>query len=145
MEPVLPHIQFYVSDYHALLDIVLGILMACKTTDFLVAEERPNMKFICRVQYRKEGKTKSLQLVFTVASEWEDVARQLNFDEAKITTFRKAHPTNPKESAKAMLSSWTMSDVDATWAKLIQALKGASDDLVVQAKEFEYALINKLE
>ena len=102
------------------------------------------MMFICWVQYRKEGKTKSLRLIVTVASEWEDVARQLNFDEAKITTFRKAHPGDPNGSAKAMLSSWTMSDVNATWAKLIQALEGASDDLAVQAKEFEYALINKL-
>ena len=144
MEPVLPHIQFYVSGYHTLLDIVLGIL-AFKTSDFLVAEERPSMKLICRVQYRKDGKTKSLRLVVTVASEWEDVARQLNFDEAKITTFRKAHPRDPKESAKAMHSSWTMSDVNATWAKLIQALEGASDDLAVMAKEFKYALINKLE
>ena len=44
-----------------------------------------------------------------------------------------------------MLSSWTMSDVSATWAKLIQALEGASEDLAVQAKEFEYALLNKVE
>ena len=103
------------------------------------------MKLICKIQYKRNGRTKSLRLIVTVASEWEDVARQLNFDETKINTFRKAHPRDPKESAKAMLSSWTMSDVNATWAKLIQALEDASDDLAIHAKEFEYALINKLE
>ena len=103
------------------------------------------MKLICMIRYKKDGKTESIRLIASIASEWKDVARQLNFDEAKIITYQQAHPGEPKESADAMLSSWIMSDANATWAKLIQALEDASERLAVQAKEFEYALLNKVE
>ena len=103
------------------------------------------MKLIGRIQYKKDEQIESIRLISSVASEWEDVARQLNFDEADIATFHNAHPGKPKRSATAMLSSWTTCDVNATWAKLTEALEGASEDLAVQAKEFEYALLNKVE
>lgn len=103
------------------------------------------MKVIGRIQYTKKNETKQLRLIDSVAGDWEDVARQLDFDEAKITTFRRAHPADPKGAANAMLSSWTRSDTEATWAKLIQALEGATDELAGVAKTFEYALIHKEE
>ena len=103
------------------------------------------MKLIGMIRYRKDGKTVSIRLIDSIVSEWKDVARQLNFNEAKIRTYQQAHPGEPKESADAMLSSWIMSDANATWAKLIQAIEDASERLAVQAKEFEYALLNKVE
>ena len=103
------------------------------------------MKLICMIRYKKDGKTESIRLIDSITSEWKGVARQLNFDEAKIITYQQAHPGEPKESADAMLSSWIRSDANATWAKLIQAVKDASECLVVQTKKFEYALLNRVE
>ena len=103
------------------------------------------MKLICMIRYKKDGKTESIRLITSIASEWKDVARQLDCDEAKITTYQRAHPGEPKESADAMLSSWTANSANATWARLIQALEDASERLAVQAKEFKYALLNKVE
>lgn len=118
--------------------------MACTLTLIIyIAEERPNMRLIGRIQYTRNGKKESLRLIDSVTTEWEDVARQLEFDEAKITVFRKAHPGDPKQSATSMLSSWTRSDTLGTWAKLIEALQGASDDLATAAEEFEYALLHQ--
>ena len=103
------------------------------------------MKLISRIQYTKDGKTKSLRLIDSAAADWEGIARQLDFDEAKIDVFRKAHPGDPRQSANDMLSSWTRSDVSGTWAKLIEALKNANENLAVKAEEFERALLNRVE
>ena len=101
------------------------------------------MRLIGRIQYTKNGRKKSLRLIDSVTTEWEGVARELEFDEAKISVFRKAHPGDPRQSATDMLSSWTRSDTSGTWAKLIEALQGARDDLAVTAEEFEYALLHQ--
>lgn len=118
--------------------------MACTITLIIyIAEERPNMRLIGRIQYTKNGKKKALRLIDAVTAVWEDIARQLEFDEAKISVFRKAHPGDPRQSANDMLSSWTRSDTSGTWAKLIEALKAASDDLAITANDFEYALLHQ--
>ena len=57
------------------------------------------MNLIGRIQYKKDGKKEFMRPITSVVSEWKDLARQLDFDEAKIAAIQKAHPGNPKESA----------------------------------------------
>ena len=96
------------------------------------------------IEYLKDSKKTNFRLLDETAHLWKMLAKFLGISPARCYNFEKGNPGDLVAQADAMLVSWAASDNEATWAKLIKALKDASQELQVAACEFEYALIHKL-
>ena len=71
--------------------------------------------------------------------EWEAIARHLNINRARIATARHRHSSS--DAASDVLNYWLGADTEATWAKLIEAIK-VKEDLTSDAEELTTALLN---
>ena len=78
-----------------------------------------------------------------IATEWQAIGRELRIEDPKLDNISSSHPLNPNDAANKMLRVWMGSDVGATWAKLIQAMK-VKKELTAAATEFEYALLHRM-
>jgi len=64
----------------------------------------------------------------------------LDFSTARIAITEKSHVCDPVGAAYAILTQWMGKDPRHCWAKLISALREASDELHVVAHDLEQAL-----
>lgn len=92
------------------------------------------------MKYKSGTDIKEYRAIDEIATEIEAVALQLGIKRSKIKNTVK--PT-PVDHAAAILGFWLDSDTNATWAKLIAAMK-TKEDLAVAAKELETALLNMI-
>ena len=77
-----------------------------------------------------------------IATEWQAIGRELRIEDPKLDNISSSH-RDPNDAANKMLRVWMGSDVGATWAKLIQAMK-VKKELTAAATEFEYALLHRM-
>ena len=96
------------------------------------------------IEYLKDSKKTNFRLLDETSHLWKMVAKFLGINHAKCYNFERGNPGDLVAQADAMLTSWASSDIEATWAKLIKALRDANQELQVAASEFEYALIHKI-
>ena len=84
---------------------------------------------------------KKIQIIKTLAPDWNDFGVLLDFDEAgtELDSIEKAHPTD-KARCKAMFQHWLKGNGvrPCSWRKLIQLLEDCDQDLL--AKEIQDAL-----
>ena len=85
---------------------------------------------------------KEYRLIDVIATEWQAIGRELGIKLSKLTNINSSH-RDPNAAANEMLRFWMGSDLGATWAKLIQAMK-VKKELTVAAAEFEYALLHRI-
>ena len=84
---------------------------------------------------------KKIQIIKTLAPDWNDFGVLLDFDEAgtELDSIEKAHPTD-KARCKAMFQHWLKGNGvrPCSWRKLIQLLEDCDQDLL--AEEIQDAL-----
>ena len=106
-------------------------------------DEKADPRIIGFIRYERELETKEYRLIDWIATEWQAIGRELGIAGPKLTNINTSHPRDPNAAANEMLSFWIGSDLGATWAKLIQAMK-VKKELTAAATEFEYALLHRM-
>ena len=107
----------------------------------LSSDEVPGLSQIVRLQYRSEGKIKTLRTLPHIAREWEAIGRELGVDDAYLKT-QSTHDDSII-AALNVVRYWIKHDKKPTWRQLIRAMK-VDGKLVTEASELEYALYNKM-
>ena len=90
------------------------------------------------IQYSSGLKKKTYQAIDHIAREWLAIGRQLGLDEVFLNSLSGGDIT-----ARVMIDHWLHTDKNATWTRLIAAMR---DDgkLKSEAAELETALLNKI-
>ena len=91
------------------------------------------------ISYRVDGLSKQYRPTQEIAPHWEDVVTYLDVSQATIVNARGRHSAT--DSVREALQEWITSNVEASWSKLIRAMKTVSG-LKVSAGEFRTALLN---
>ena len=112
---------------------------------YLLAEKRPSLRELSLLRYISNGKKVQLKLINEILPHWQAVALSLDFSAARIANIEKSHIMDPIGAAYTILTQWMGSDPQHCWAKLISALREASDELHVVAHDLEQALIGDVE
>ena len=99
------------------------------------------MKYFALIKYRENGKKKEYRPVNDISMYWEAVAGQLNVNRAKIANAGRKQ--DAVDSANEVIQFWLESNTDATWSKLINAMR-VKEQLKRSAKEFKTALLNMI-
>ena len=84
-------------------------------------------------------------LIPKVADKWHELGIQL-LDQpyiARLDQINKDYPKNVQKCCYEMLRCWLEVDTEATWCKIIQALKSPGVLLFVAAAEVEQELMGK--
>ena len=97
------------------------------------------MQKLIMIPYRVDGPKKYFRPTQEIAPHWEDVVTYLGISQAVIVNAKRQ--LSDTDSVREALREWITSDVDATWSKLINAMKTVPG-LVVSAKEFRTALLH---
>ena len=102
------------------------------------------MQKLIMIPYRVDGQKKYFRPTQAIAAHWEDphwedVVTYLGISQAVIVDAKRQ--LSDTDSVREALREWITSDVDATWSKLINAMKTVPG-LVVSAKEFRTALLH---
>ena len=93
-----------------------------------------------KIQYSSGLKKKTYQAIDGIAREWLAIGRQLGLDEVFLNSL-SGH--GDITAARDMIDHWLHTDKNATWTRLITAMR---DDckLKSEAAELETALLNKI-
>ena len=108
----------------------------------LFTGNRPVMRHIGMISYTEDSVDKIYRPIDDMSTAWEDIARQLNIDEAKIQNEKKK-TQDATTSANEMMRIWLGSDLRPTWSKLIRAMK-VKKELENAAKKLKTALVNMM-
>ena len=92
--------------------------------------------------YYFDGSKKEYRPIEDISMHWQAVAAQLKIPSPKIHNAKKHQDATA--SASEVLQFWLGANSDATWLKLIKAMK-AKEELKLAAKTFKKALINMVE
>ena len=92
------------------------------------------------LKFTRDGKQEQLHLITEIAPYWQAVALALKFETCRIAIAKKNHICDPVGAATDILTQWMGKDPQHCWAKLITALREASDELHVVAHDLEQAL-----
>ena len=95
----------------------------------------------CMIKYRSGSRVLSYRPIDTISIEWEAIARHLNVSRATIANAR--HRVNSSDAASEVLNYWLGADTEATWGKLIDAIK-VREELTSDAEELKTALLNMI-
>ena len=109
------------------------------TAVYFPTDQKPTMKLIGLIKYRIGAETKQCRPIDIISIEWEGIARALEVKEAEIASARN-RPNN-RGAANDIVIFWPGADTEATWAKLIDAIKVITS-LTTSAEELETALLN---
>jgi hypothetical protein len=104
-----------------------------------ILDQKPTMKLIGLIKYWSGSKVKKYRPIDIISVEWEAIARELEVSKAKIANAKKKH--NDSDAASEVLSYWLGSGTEATWARLIDAIK-VKEELTSDAEDLETALLN---
>ena len=77
----------------------------------------------------------------TISIEWAAIATELSVKRPIIVNAHEKRDNNA--AAYEVLTYWLGSDTEATWARLIDAIK-VKEELTVDAEELETALLNMI-
>ena len=94
------------------------------------------------ISYTEDLVDKIYRPIDDISTAWEDIARQLKIDEAKIQNEKKKNQ-DATASANEMMRIWLGSDLRPTWSKLIRAMK-VKKDLANAVKKLKTALVNMM-
>ena len=111
---------------------------------YIFSEERPDLRVIGIIWYTRNSKVQEYRAIDEIATEWQAIGRELGLKGSKIKNINGSHHGDDCAAASDMLSFWLGSDLEATWARLIKAMK-VKEDLKVEAARFEYALLHRVE
>lgn len=119
-----------------------GYIIALFDLGYYFADERPDLPHIQYIKYRSESGEKEYRAIDDIATELEAVALQLGIKQTKIKNIATAKP-DPVKCASEVLGLWLNSDTEATWARLIAAMR-TTENLNFAAKKLETALLNMI-
>ena len=111
---------------------------------YIFSEERPDLRVIGIIWYTRNSKVQEYRAIDEIATEWQAIGRELGLKGSRIRIINGSHRGDDSAAASDMLSFWIGSDVKASWARLIKAMK-VKEDLNAEAAEFEYALLHRVE
>ena len=79
-------------------------------------------------------------MVLKVAHKWNDLGLQLLLRPEALDIIKLDHPRDAKECCKCVFKQWLDTTTDATWNKLISALKSSDVQLDYLADQIENML-----
>ena len=110
----------------------------------IYTDERPDMGALLLIEFTNDKSQRAeFRTTLEIVLLWDNVATHLGI--GNIIGNIRGNPmnvTNPEKAAQEMLKHWLQVDVDASWEKLITAMKKAT--LVNPAKDLEYAITHKI-
>ena len=69
------------------------------------------------------------------AHKWKDLGAQLMISMDRLEVIEVNYPRDPKACCTEMFSAWLISDIEVSWAKLVDALKAPDVELHVLAED----------
>ena len=97
------------------------------------------MKLIGLFKYQSGDEVLKYRPIDIIAPDWEAIARELKVKRATIVNAKKK--LSDSDAANEVLGYWLGADTEATWAKLIEAIK-VKEELTSDAEELKSALLN---
>ena len=110
---------------------------------YSLTERRPRLQELSLLKFTRDGKKEQLRLITEISPHWQAVALALDFTPCKIAIAKKNHIRDLVGAATDILTQWMGMDPEHCWAKLISALREASDELHVVAHDLEQALTSQ--
>ena len=111
---------------------------------YIFSDERPDLRVIGIIRYKRNSEIQEYRAIDEIATEWQAIGRELGLKGSKIKNINGSHRGDDSAAASDMLSFWIGSDLEASWARLIKAMK-VKEALNTEAADFEYALLHRVE
>ena len=102
------------------------------------------MRRLVLIAYRIEGSLKKeyYRPLQEMGPYWENIANYLELGRGVISNAKQK--LSQEDSAREIMEKWLGTDVNASWSKLLRAMK-TIPDLTVSAQTFKTALLNMVD
>ena len=101
----------------------------------------PDLSQIHMIKYRIGKEVKTCKAIDAIAREWKAIGRVLRMADEFLES--QSRYEDNTVAAMNVITSWTKSDVKATWRQLITAMR-VGGKLPSEANELETALLNRV-
>ena len=102
----------------------------------------PDLNLIKGIDYKIDSKEKRYSALDDIAKDWEAIGRALGLEEEYLQQSAESS-IDAIITARYMIHYWIHSDKNATWTKLIAAMRDGGK-LIAEATELETALFKKI-